>query len=95
MTFAPIGLSAAASVRIYRKKEGLEEAFGDFHEPIDFEAQARELVAAIEDEACVAYLEGVILHCKKAINRHARWCMEVGGSAEGPEWWTKYQEEGA
>ena len=93
MAFVRISNSAAAHISVYRKKDGFNPV-AMFVDQTDFDKWAQEHVEIIENDACVEYLEGLILHCKKAINRHARLCMEAGDSFEGPEWWLKYQEDG-
>lgn len=78
-------------VKKFLSHDSFETMFID--EPTSYEQAARDLVTAIEDETCVAFWEALIVQSKKAINRHARWGME-NCDEDGPEWWTKYQEEG-
>lgn len=91
--FVRLNDSVCMGIRMYRAVD----KFPNFIKVVDAEprACARELIEAIEDECSVEYMECLISEAKKAINRHAEWCMDNGPDIEDPpDWWTKYNDEG-
>lgn len=89
----PLNNSTVLGLRVYHAMDKYPDFIGVVtKEP---RACARALVHAIEDECSVAYLECLISEAKKAINRHAEWCIDNGPDIENPpDWLTKYKDEG-
>jgi len=95
MKFIPIHFnSVILGFELFKKKSEEESNFIGIK--WDAESAARQLIQAIEEDCCVAFLEAISLQAQKAINRHADFCFNNAEweDKELPEWATKYKEAG-